>query len=99
MKSVIGIFVLGAVIGGIFLLNGYVRTADGQSLLTSPTPCKSWSRPPGPSNAKSSALSRPPARSKPSRSDISSEVVAKIVEMPSPKARSSRPDNSSCRLG
>jgi HlyD family secretion protein len=82
MKSVIGIFVLGAVIGGIFLLNGYVRTADGQSLLHVAHPMQILVETAQPEQREIVRTVQAPGEVEALEEvDISSEVVAKIVEM------------------
>src|SRR5512139_963646 len=83
MKTALGVVILAAVLGGIYLLNDLTRTPDGKSRLHVASPLEIQVEAALPQQREIVRCVQAPGEVEASAEvDISSEVVGKILEMP-----------------
>jgi len=99
MKTVIGIVILGVVVGGIYLLNDFTRTEDGKSLLHVARELEISVVTAQPEQRGIIRTVQAPGEVEAcAEVDISSEVVAKILELPVEEGDWVEKDQLLCRL-
>jgi HlyD family secretion protein len=99
MKTVIGIVALAAVVGGIYLLNDLTRTEDGKSLLYVARELEIEVETARPEQRTIIRTVQAPGEIEAfAEVDISSELVAKIVELPIEEGDWVQADQLLCRL-
>ncbi len=99
MKTVIGIVILGVVVGGIYLVNDFTRTEDGKSLLHVARELEISVETAQPEQRGIIRTVQAPGEIEAcAEVDISSEVVAKILELPVEEGDRVEKDQLLCRL-
>jgi HlyD family secretion protein len=99
MKTFVGIVILVAVVGGIYLLNDLTRTEDGQSLLHVARELEIEVETASPAQRSIIRTVQAPGEVEPlAEVDISSELVAKIVELPVEEGDRVQEGQLLCRL-
>jgi HlyD family secretion protein len=99
MKTVIGIVILGVVVGGIYLLNDFTRSEDGKSLLHVARELEISVETAQPEQRGITRTVQAPGEVEAcAEVDISSEVVAKILELPVEEGDWVEKDQLLCRL-
>ena len=99
MKTIIGIVVLGAIVGGIYLLNDVTRREDGKSLLHVAQDPEIFVETMQPEQRDIVRTVQAPGEVEAfDEVDISSEVVSKIIEMPVEEGDAVEAGQLLCRL-
>ncbi len=99
MKTIIGIVVLAAVVGGVYMLNDYTRTQDGKSLLHVARELEVQVDAALPEQRDIIRTVQAPGEVEAfSEVDISSEVMGKILEMPVEEGDAVHAGDLLCRL-
>lgn len=99
MKTIIGIVVLGAIVAGIYVLNDYTRSEEGQSLLHVAGEPETSVETVQPEQRDIVRTVQAPGEVEAfDEVDISSEVVGKILEMPVEEGDSVQAGQLLCRL-
>lgn len=99
MRTLIGIVVLAASIGGLYFLNSAVRRGDGKSMIHVATELPVFVELAEPTRRDIIRIVQAPGDVEPlAEVDISAEVVAKIVEMPVEEGDKVRAGDLLCRL-
>jgi HlyD family secretion protein len=99
MKTIIGMVVLGAIVAGIYLLNDYTRSDDGQSLLHVAGELETSVETAQPEQRDIVRTVQAPGEVEAfDEVDISSEVVGKILEMPVEEGDPVQAGQLLCRL-
>lgn len=99
MKTLLGIVIMAGVVGGIYFLNSYLRDADGKSLLhVAAEPEIEIETAQATQRVIIRTVQAPGEVEALAEVDISSELVAKIVEMPVEEGDQVRKGDLLCRL-
>ncbi|MCK4343114.1 MAG: efflux RND transporter periplasmic adaptor subunit [Phycisphaerae bacterium] len=99
MKTIIGIVILGIIVGGIYYLNDLTRSEDGKSLLNVARELELLVETTQPEEREIIRTVQAPGEVEAiAEVDISSEIVAKILEMPVEEGDQVRKGDLLCRL-